>query len=628
MKGETMGMRWKNGLMRFLVSLLALTLVWGSLGALTEAGEAITLEVRTGNWPVYAADDPFVTSLRDELAPAAATEPVGTEEPAEEPKEEDELPVLVLPVKKSLGLQITVRPAATRNKKVVLSVDDEELVRVQGKNLTGLKPGETVLTIASEADPSATATYRVLVIQQVSRVSLTAAEKTVAVGGTVALTPGFVPEDTTLQQVTWASANEQIATVDADGIVTGLKRGGVRITATAADGSKVRASLNVQVVQLAEVIELKETEGTVDVGGTLMLHATVLPRDTNDKSVVWFSSDENIAKVNAQGRVTGVSLGECEITCASKTAEGTAAKALIHVQQPVTRVTFDDAPVVYVNETGKLTWNIEPANASNPAVKLTSSSEKILTVSDDGTVTGVKAGEAWVNAITTDGSNRRARVKVRVLQHLTGVRMRRNTAYIDIGQTSTTGAILEPSKLVNPRMTWECDDPLIASIEPLKNEPNRLKITGLREGETLVTGTTEDGGLQTSLRVLIGNWDYALTLKDAYVQGADVYMTVRNDSLLDITSITAEVSVFDINGDPVPANSQDGTNTFHVVYRKTLQPGASTREENWKYVDFMLPDSLIVSEYVVKITEYQIENDWIKLIQKKHQPTKICPVHL
>ena len=112
------------------------------------------------------------------------------------------------------------------------------------------------------------------------------------------------------------------------------------------------------------------------------------------------------------------------------------------------------------------------------------------------------------------------------------------------------------------------------------------------------------------------------------MKGADVYLTVKNDSGLTITYITAEVSVFDVDGKPVPANSEDGSNTFKVVYKKTLKPGASTKEKDWKYVDFKLPESLKVSEYVVKITQYQIENDWIKNIRKKHQPTKHCPVHL
>ena len=252
----------------------------------------------------------------------------------------------------------------------------------------------------------------------------------------------------------------------------------------------------------------------------------------------------------------------------------------------------------------------------------------MLTVSEDGTVTGIQAGEAYVRAVTTDGSNRQAKVKVRVLQHVTGVHMRRKTAYVDVKQTSTAGAILEPEKATNRNMTWETADASVATVAPEKKTPNKVRITGVSRGETIVTGTTEDGGFQTSILVRIGDWEKSLKLTDAYVKGTDARLTVKNNSDLTITSITVEVSVFDNDGKPVPCNKKDNSGTYRMVYKKTLEPGASTREKDWKTVDFKLPDSTKVSEYVVKITEFVIDNDWVKLIRPKNQPTKKCPVHL
>ena len=69
-------------------------------------------------------------------------------------------------------------------------------------------------------------------------------------------------------------------------------------------------------------------------------------------------------------------------------------------------------------------------------------------------------------------------------------------------------------------------------------------------------------------------------------------------------------------------------NTYQMVYKKTLNPGASTKEKDWKTVNFKLPDSPTVHEYVVKITEFEIDHDWIKVIRKNNQPTQKCPVHL
>lgn len=594
---------------KLLIPLLVLVLLCGSLAALAEGSNAVTLELNTAKLPVYAADDPSLEGLT-----------AGG----------DGLQVLLLSVKRSLTLQVQVLPKTVRNKKVTLSVDNPEVIRVKGNAVTALKPGETVLTITSQEDPAATKQYRIVVIQPVTMIRLTASEKSVAVGSTLSLTPAYLPENATRKQVTWSSATPQIAAVDENGVVTGLKRGTARIVATAADGSKIRATISIRVTQGVQEITLDKPELTVDVGRNGMLKATVLPKNADNKKVIWSSSDESIAKVNAQGRITGVALGDCEITCTSQEANTVLAKATVHVQQPVKKITLGAAPSVYNGETAQLTWTVEPDNASNPKLAFSSSNQRVLTVDENGVITGVAGGEAFVNAISTDGSRRQARTKVKVYQHLTGVHMLRKTAYIDLGETSSAGAILEPQKAknLNHNMSWESADPSVATVAPEKNKPTSVRITGAAYGDTYVTGTTEDGGFQTSIRVRIGNWEQSLRITDAKVNGADGHLTVRNDSDLNITSITVEVTVYDIDGNVVPSNSKDPNKPFKMVYSRTLGPGESTRDNYWKTINFMLPDSMTVSTYVFKITQFEIDHDWIKVIRRNHQPTRKAPVHI
>ena len=596
---------------KILIPLLVLALLCLSVCALAEGNDAIGLEVKTEKLPVYASDDPYPAELG--LSEQAA---------------EELLPVLVLPVKKSVQIQTAVTPKTEKNKKVTLTADDDTIVKIKGNTVTGLKSGETVLTIASQANPEVTVKFTVLVFQPVTRLAVTASEKSVAAGESISLTPAFTPEDATLKTVTWSSSNEGTATVDENGNVTGVKKGSVRITAAANDGSGIKASINVKVTQNAEEITLDKTEITVDTGRNTVLKATVLPKETDNKKVTWASSDESVATVNAQGRITGVALGDCEIICTSVTNGEVQAKAVVHVQQPVTKVTFGEAPEIYAGESAQLTWTTEPANASNPAVSFKSGNEKVLTVDENGVITALQSGNTYVDVVTKDGSNRKARLKIRVLQHVTGVHMKRETAYIDISATNTTTAILEPSNASNQHMTWESADPSVATVEPVKNQTNRVSIKGLREGETVITGTTEDGGFQATLLVKVGDWESSLKLVDAYVAGDEACPTVKNVSDLKITSITIEVSIFDIDGAPVPCNKKDGSNTFHMVYQKTLEPNATTSLGYWKVVDYMMPDSPLVSEYVVRIQEFEIDHDWVKLIREWKRPTKKCPVHL
>lgn len=590
---------------KILIPLLALALLCAGLTALAEESGAVSVEVNAAKLPLYAAGDPWLDGM-----PAGAGE-----------GEDAALPVLVIPVKKNVQVNASVQPKTVKNKKVTFTADDPEIVRVQGNRLTGLKEGVTALTIASVQDPSAAVRYRVLVIQQATRISVTSSAKAIAAGQTASLTAAFTPENATKKQVTWSSADERIATVDENGTVTGVGRGTARIVAVAADGSGVRANISLQVTQSAQEITLNQTELTVDVGRNAVLKATVLPKNTNDKNVVWSSSDESVAKVNAQGRVTGVALGDCEIVCASRTSGDVQAKAAVHVQLPVKKVTLDAAPVVYVGESVKLTWHIEPADASNQVLAFSSANKKILTVSEDGTVTGVKAGEAFVNVVTTDGSNRRARVKVRVFQHVTGVHMKRHTAYIDVKETATTAAVVEPDKHTNHNMTWVSADPSVASVEPVAKQTNRVKIHGVSQGTTYITGTTEDGGYQTTMEVKVGNWSRALKVTDAYIDGkGHLYIKVKNESSsLSISNIKIEITGCWAGGKPSAINTKNGSNVVEAVYSKRIGPGETTPATKWVFKDF--DQDAGFQWMTVKVVQFQINDDWVKTIRKNKQPT-------
>ena len=591
---------------KILISLLVLLMLCMSMAALAE-GDAIQLELNTAKTPVYAADDPYLNGLV---------------------ADGNTLPVMILSVKKAVYLQVNVAPKTVKNKKVTLAVDNGEVVQVKGSNLTGLKPGEAVLTIASQQDPSVTVQYRVVVVQPVTRLSLTADAKSVAVGGTMTLTPAFVPDNATRKQVTWASGNEQIATVDANGVITGIKRGNVRITATAADGSNIRTNISITVTQSAEEIALEPAELTVDVGRSAVVKATVLPKDANNKKVVWSSSDETVAKVNASGRITAVSLGDCEITCASEENGTVQAKAVVHVLQPVTKVTLGEAPSVYNGESAKLTWTTEPANASNPTLKFSSANEKIATVSEDGTITGVSGGDVYITAVTTDGSNRQAKIKVKVWQHLTGVHMRRKVAYVEKGETATAGAVLEPEKAknINPSMTWECDDPNIATVAQDKYSANKFRITGVNYGDTRITGTTEDGGFQDSILVRIGDWENTLKWVDGHFDArGNLLFSIKNVGDLNITSITLEMECFDFDGNPQKVNTKNGSNTVKVVYKKALKPGKTTSDNEWKPIDYDKAgvNANGLAAIRVRIAEFQIDNDWVKVVRKNNRKMKV-----
>ena len=598
--------------------LLSLMFVISCASALAEGEAAVTMELNKEKLPVFAADDSRLAGLltveEDPLQGVLDTEAPVAAQPEE---------VIVLRLKQSLKLKPIIGPKNLKNKKFTLSVSDEEagIVKVKGDTITGTGLGETILTITSNADPSVKLDYRVLVIQPVKKIAVTASNKTVDIGKTVELTAEYTPEDASIKSVVWSSANEKIATVDGNGVVTGVKRGDVRIFATAVDGSGAKSYITLKVVQPAESITLSKSEISLYVGKRTTLKATVMPKNTDNKHVEWESTDESIAKVDSQGRITAVKRGTCDIICTSKSNEEASARATVNVLQPVKSIKADNAPVVYVDETGKITWTVEPADASNPAVSLKSSDERILKVDADGTITGVKAGEAYVTISALDGSGHRAKVKVKVMQHITGVKMRRKTAYINVNESETVSAVFEPSKYINTNMTWKISKPSVATIKPETRNPNRVKLTGVKEGTAKLTGITEDGGLVASMDVRIGNWNNVLKITDAYIDNNGfIKVIVQNNSEdLDITSITIKIEAFTSYGDPVEINSKDNSNVVEATYTHTVKPGESTPKGEWKLKDYN--NQLGFKRMVIHVTKYQINNDWIKEIKENYQPS-------
>ena len=572
----------------------------------TVARKVETVEVNAEKLPVYSAEDAFVSGL------------LQTRENADE----NALPVIVLPVKKSYDLKITVLPKDATNRHVVVTSDNQDVVRAHGSSISGVAPGEAVVTVASEQNPEVCARYRVLTIQPLSRIALKLSDKSVAAGEQISVVAELSPENASIPQLVWSSANPEIATVDENGIVTGVARGNARIIVSSVDGSNVRANINVRVTQKAEQVTLDKQEVTIDTGRNAVLKATVLPKNTDDKSVVWFSSDESVAVVNNNGRITAKALGECEIICTSAVNGEAVAKAVVHVQQPVSKITFTGDISVYAGEEGRVTWNVEPANASNPSVELSTNKPNILSVEPDGTIRGLAPGEAYVTAKSTDGSNRQARVKVRVLQHVAGVHMKRHTAYIDVKETTAVHALLEPENASNQNVFFSVDDSSIATV---KSKGNRVSITGVSKGQTVVRGVTEDGGFETSIVVNIGDYDKALQFKGFDWNDKGVFaLRVKNNSDLVITRITAEVRMFDASPDadvaPLPINSKDGSHVVTLVWKKPLYPGEETSLKNpWQMINYVAPN-MDITRGTVTLVSYQVDDDWVKTIREKHRP--------
>ena len=250
---------------------------------------------------------------------------------------------------------------------------------------------------------------------EVDGVTVTPATAGVTVGSTVALTGTAVSGSTELphRSLTWSTDDAAVATVDDMGVVTGVMGGTATITATHTSGeSTFSATATVTVTVPVTTVTVAPATSDLLVDETVQLTGTTLGPGNEDlgRTIMWSSSGEAVATVDANGLVTAVGIGTATITA---TSDGVSGTATVNVTDPVTTVTVvaqgaapeDDSPILTVAGTVQLeatATRASGADASGDPTTWMSSDEAVATVDDMGLVTAVASGMATITA-TVDG---------------------------------------------------------------------------------------------------------------------------------------------------------------------------------------------------------------------------------
>ena len=153
------------------------------------------------------------------------------------------------------------------------------------------------------------------------------------IGTTLLLLETVLPEDATDKAVLWTSDDESVATVNSNGLVTAVGNGNATITVKTVDQEKT-ATCQITVAQYVTSVTLDKTSLTLQIGDKeTLLVTSVSPDNAADKTVVWTSSDENVAMVNSSGLVAALSKGECEIRATANDGSGVYASCSVTVKE-------------------------------------------------------------------------------------------------------------------------------------------------------------------------------------------------------------------------------------------------------------------------------------------------------
>lgn len=309
---------------------------------------------------------------------------------------------------------------------LVWSSSDARVAKVSGKGVvTGVAAGEAVITCRAKDNEMIEASAAVIVSKPVKRVNLSDESRSLLLKSDapalarLSLTAAFLPEDARVPDIAWTSSDPSVAMVDDTGAVTALKRGTATITASVTQPGvqgTVTDRCRITVTQAVETITLNETSLTLEAGKSANVKATLAPADAGRKTLSYTTSDASVAVVNAEGRITAKSNGECLITCEAKDGGGASAVCRVTVIRRVASIKLDPRTITaYIGgEDVPLTASLSPASATDGRVQWSSSDPAVAEVSQEGVVRAVGAGKCKILCEALDGSGTSASASVLV----------------------------------------------------------------------------------------------------------------------------------------------------------------------------------------------------------------------
>ncbi len=304
-------------------------------------------------------------------------------------------------------------PDNTTNKHVDYQSLDTGVVTVDDKGVvTGVGAGDAVIQCQSE-DGGFIATCAVRVDNAIE-FSLSPATKEIAVGKSFKLKKVTKPADAN-KTATWSTSNASIASVSASGRVTGKRIGSCVISCTITKYNQ-SARCRVKVAKLNSKVKFDNKNIRIGVGQTHRLKTTVWTNNSSKPKLNWKSANSSVASVNSGGKITGKRVGLTKITATTNDSVRAKATCKVRVIQRISSLSLNtDYAVVYVGRTKKLTAKIKPANTTIKKVKWASGDDNIARVTGSGKIRGIAEGNTYITATATDGSNKKARCYVKVL---------------------------------------------------------------------------------------------------------------------------------------------------------------------------------------------------------------------
>ena len=331
-----------------------------------------------------------------------------------------------------------------------------------------------------------------------TQVVLDATLRNVTVDDVFNLVANVLPKEAD-QKVTWHLSQPGILDMVGNGQFKALKAGEVTLTATAQDGSEVKATCHVTVKNpMATQVVLNKTQHNAIVDDVFTLTAKVMPEKAA-QNVVWTMDKTDILQDLGNGKFKTLKAGEVTLTATAQDGSGVKATCHVTVKNPMaTQVVLNKTQHnAIVDDVFTLTAKVMPKKAAQNVV-WTMNKTDILQNMGEGKFKALKAGEVTLTATAQDGSGVKATCRVTVKNPMaTQVVLNETQHNAIIDDVFTLTAQVMPEKAAQ-NVVWTMDKTDI--LQDLGNG----KFKALKAGEVTITATAQDASeAKATCRVIV-----------------------------------------------------------------------------------------------------------------------------
>ena len=304
------------------------------------------------------------------------------------------------------------------------------------------------------------------------------------------------------------------------GIMTGLKVGETTITATHPSGYTYSLTRKVAVSNITS-IQIQASSTSLKVGDTLQLSVTSNPVDASYPldGLTWSSSDENILKVDQNGRLIALGEGSATITLTSSQPALTTTKSFtishIHPSR-IEILSSDEDAEIYEGDTCTLTAIISPENTTMRDIEWVlrtpgdTTYVKLIPMGDSCKAIGLKeAGRIYIQAKSLGSSGRYGEYGLRINEKvlLTSLSFRQTTMSMTKGESKRISVAAYPYSFTE-NIIWTSSDENVVVIEEQFGNKDYCTVKALAAGKATITATTKESGLTATCEVTVTSNDF------------------------------------------------------------------------------------------------------------------------